>query len=104
VVEAMIGQINEDLQIHSPSAVMAQIGQQMMAGLSQGVAMMAPALSAQLSASVAGPISPLMAGAMGAGSSTSTTNNYNFPMTVHTAATAPAVIRQYDVRRSMMVT
>lgn len=74
VISAMVNQINRDLQISSPSKVMARIGQQMMAGLQGGIASMAPVLNAQLSASVAGPLSPAMAGAMSAGA---TTNNYN---------------------------
>lgn len=76
VVNAMVDQINQDLQISSPSKVMARIGQQMMAGLQGGIASMTPVLNAQLSASVAGPLSPSMAGAMNS-SSYNTTNNFN---------------------------
>lgn len=75
VVEAMVAQINNDLQIHSPSAVMAKIGQQIMAGLQTGIVSMAPVLSNQLSTAVAAPISPMMAGAL-ASSSSSVTNNF----------------------------
>lgn len=76
VVNAMVDQINQDLQISSPSKVMARIGQQMMAGLQGGIASMTPVLNAQLSASVAGPLSPSMAGAMNS-NSYSTTNMFN---------------------------
>jgi len=100
VVEAMVGQINSDLQIASPSRVMARIGMQMMAGLQGGIASMTPTLASQMSASVAGPLSPAMAGAL-AGNSSSVTNNYSFPMTVNTSASAQAVVRQYEIERSM---
>lgn len=76
IVNAMVNQINQDLQIHSPSAVMMEIGQQMMAGLQRGIVSMTPVLSGQLSASVAGPISPMMAGALAGSGDTYNYNTY----------------------------
>lgn len=68
VVEAMIGQIHTTLEIGSPSQIMVEVGQQIMAGLQRGIVSMTPTLNAQLSASVMGPLSPMMAGAMGGSS------------------------------------
>lgn len=77
VVEAMIGQINTTLGIASPSQIMVEVGQQIMAGLQRGIVSMTPTLNAQLSASVMGPLSPMMAAAMSAGNTSTTVNNWN---------------------------
>lgn len=100
VTMAMVDQINHDLQIHSPSGVMIKTFEQVMAGAALGVRRGESMLSDAVRSI------PILNGSMpqfsqAAGISNSSTYNYNFPMTVNTAATAQGVVRQYDVRRSL---
>lgn len=90
IVQAMIEQINSDLQIASPSKVMSRIGQQTMAGFIQGMNSMRD--------NIVVPIAQTLTG--------NTTNqrvtNYNFDMTVNSVASPQAVIRQFEVARAMV--
>lgn len=103
VVEAMVNQINEDLQMGSPSRLMIKTFKQVMAGaaigMERGQSLLSDAVRSIpiLNGSIPQPVFS-QAGGVGGGSST---YNYNFPMTVNTAATAPAVVRQYEIKRSM---
>jgi len=103
IVEAMVNQINADLQIHSPSGLMIKTFKQVMAGaaigMERGQSLLSDAVRSIpiLNGSIPQPVFS-QAGGVGGSSST---YNYNFPMTVNTAATAPAVVRQYEIKRSM---
>lgn len=104
VVEAMVNQINTDLQMGSPSQLMIKIFKQVMAGaaigMERGQSLLTDAMRSIpiLNGSIPQPV---FSQAGGVSSSSSSTYNYNFPMTVNTAATAPAVVRQYEIKRSM---
>lgn len=102
VTQAMVNQINEDLQIASPSKVMIKTFKQVMAGAAIGMERGQSMLTNTMRNI------PLLNGSMpvfsqqgGATSNNQNTYNYNFPMTVNTAASASGVIRQYEIKRSM---
>lgn len=101
VVTAMVNQINADLQIASPSKVMARIGRRVVEGMAMGLeggrSLLDRAIGSTplLNGSLMRPLpQPAYAGG-------GDTYNYEFPMTVHTTASAQATIRQYEVKRSM---
>lgn len=101
VVEAMVGQIDADLQLGSPSRLMMSMFGDAMAGATLGVQKGAGALEYAFNAS----LSPFLnAGKMLAPSTNSygNTNNNYFNMNVNTGANASAVIRQYEVARSTL--
>ncbi|MCI0527274.1 MAG: hypothetical protein L0Y56_07505, partial [Nitrospira sp.] len=103
VVTAMVDQINQDLQIASPSRVMMNIGQRVMEGMARGVEQGRSLLDSAIQSTplLNGSLMQPMAQSNYAGGNTTYSTTYEMPMTVHTAATAPAVIRQYEVKRSM---
>lgn len=104
IVQAMVDQINKDLQIGSPSRLMINTFKQVMAGAAIGMERGQSLLSNAVRSIpiLNGNIpQPIFNQAGGVSSSVSNTYNYNFPMTVQTAATAPAVVRQYEIKRSM---
>lgn len=102
VTMAMVDQINQDLQIASPSKVMARIGERITQGLAVGVDRGGRLLEYAFNTSVSPFLdmgrrvaSPL------ASTYNNSTNNY-FDMKVSTGANPAAVIRQYEVARSMV--
>lgn len=104
VITAMVDQINEDLQIASPSKVMAKIGRRVMEGMVVGI----DRGQNLLSDAVRGvPIlngnvpQPAFSQAAMAGAGNTYNTYYEMPMTVNTAATPQGVIRQYEIKRSM---
>lgn len=98
VVQAMIGQINADLQIASPSKVMARIGTFMNKGLAQGILDTMNIPVQALNNVINIPI-----GQAGGGSSSVTNEtNYNFSMSVNSGASPQGVIQQFQVMRAML--
>lgn len=103
VVTAMVDQINQDLQIASPSRVMMNIGQRVMEGMARGVQQGRSLLDSAIQSTplLNGSLMQPMAQSNYAGGNITYSTTYEMPMTVHTTATAPAVVRQYEVKRSM---
>lgn len=100
VVQAMIGQIDADLQIQSPSRVMIDKFKLVGQGMAMGLLSSIPAIQNTMSQIGQAIIDVPMGQA--SPSSVSNTNNYNFDMTVNSGATPQAVIQQYQVMRAMV--
>lgn len=83
--QAIINQVNSDLQISSPSKVMAKVGERIMQGLQVGMDRV-------------GVDIPLL----GSGRNTVNNYNYNFGMNVSTQSSPQAVIGQYGVMKSLV--
>lgn len=107
ITMAMVNQINSDLQISSPSKLMIKTFEQVMAGaaigMERGESMLTNAVRSIpiLNGNIP---QPAFSQAAMAGGGNTTINEYNFPMSVATAATPQGVIRQYEIKRSMYAT
>lgn len=102
VVQAMIDQINTDLQAGSPSKIMVNIGKMIDSSIGKGLI---DNVSAPLSAArkmVEGVVSVASGQLAGAGQSVSNVVNNNFNMDVSTLASPQAVMQQYQVMRAMV--
>lgn len=97
IVNAMVGQMDADLQIHSPSKVAAQKADYFMQGWIDRLYKRIPDMRDAVSMAFGGGS---MNGAYlpRAGNTYNTT--YSFPMQVNTAATAAGVVQQYEVYRA----
>lgn len=100
VVQAMIDQMNADLQIASPSKVTGKIGGQAGQGLVEGLLAKIPDFRTAMSNLVGMP-SLVNGPALGGGGSSPTSNTY-FNMSVNTGAAPSAVIQQYEIMRAMV--
>ncbi len=100
VVQAMIGQIDEDLQIQSPSKVMIDKFKLVGKGMAVGLLSSIPTIQNTMSR-IGQAIIDVPTGQASPNSS-SNTNNYNFSMNVNSGATPQSVIQQYQVMRAMV--
>jgi len=99
LVMAMINQVNEDLQLGSPSKVMMKKGLFAGEGFAQGWLSSIPDIMGAMRKAILGPSSvsgPVLSG----GSSSQVTNN-NFNMSVNTGASPQNVINQFEIARAM---
>ena len=96
----MIGQIDSDLRIQSPSKVMIDkfklVGQGMAIGLMSSIPTIQNTMSRIGQAIIDVPMG------QASPNSVSNTNNYNFSMDVNTGSSPQAVIQQYQVMRAMV--
>ncbi len=103
LVQAMIDQVNADLQLGSPSKVMMEKGE--VAGASTGMGfvkgLMAtiPNISEAMKKAIFGP--SVSGPALSGGSSSRVTNN-NFNMSVNSGASPQSVMQQFEVARGMV--
>jgi TP901 family phage tail tape measure protein len=102
LVQAMIEQVNKDLQIASPSKVMMGKGELAGSGLGRGILRSIPdvmratgKLISQVPAMVQAPV-------LGSGGQGGSISNYNFDMTVNSGATPQGVINQYAIMQAMV--
>lgn len=100
LVTAMITQVNADLQMHSPSKVMTKLFQQAGMGAVGGLVNTIPAIR-DVASQIGNAIISVPA-ALAGGGGYSTTNNYNFSMTVPTTSSPQATINQFQVMRAMV--
>lgn len=99
LVTAMINQVNEDLQIASPSKVMTGLFRQVGMGAVRGLMDTIPIVQSAAS-QIKNAIINVPAGQVGGNTYSSTTNN-NFNLSVGTLDSAPAVIGQFQNMRAM---
>jgi hypothetical protein len=100
-MQAIVGQVNTELQISSPSRVFAGIGEQIMAGMAQGIIDSAGDPLAAMRAATSAIVSmPDIGGAGGAGAynyQNATTYNLN----VTSTATSQGIVADYSIMRAM---
>jgi len=101
LVMAMINQVNEDLQLGSPSKLMIKkggfAGQGLGQGFVQGLMAQIPNITGAMKQAIAGPVNgPVLSG----GNSSRVVNN-NFSMNVNSGASPQAVMQQFEIARSM---
>jgi len=98
LVMALINQVNEDLQLGSPSKLMAKKGMQTGQGFVEGLMAQIPNITNAMKQAIVGPVSgPVLSG----GSSSRVVNN-NFNMAVNTGASPQNVMAQFEIARSMV--
>lgn len=104
IVEAMVNQINTDLEMGSPSKLMIRTFKNVMAGAAIGVERGGDLLSNAIKAIplLNGAVQPTFTQPAGYSRSYSNSTTYNMPMTVVTTASPQGVIQQYEVRRSLL--
>lgn len=100
LVQAMIEQVNEDLQLGSPSKVMMKKGMQTGQGFVQGLLAQIPDVMGAMGKAIGAP-SLLSGPALGTGGSQRVINN-NFSMSVNSGASPQSVIQQFEVMRAMV--
>jgi TP901 family phage tail tape measure protein len=97
LVMALINQVNEDLQLGSPSKLMAKKGMQTGQGFVEGLMAQIPNITNAMKQAIVGPVSgPVLSG----GSSSRVVNN-NFNMAVNTGASPQNVMAQFEIARAM---
>lgn len=101
LVQAMIDQVDKDLQISSPSKVLFEKGYYSGEGFEKGILAILPNIDRAFQRMVAPVMSPTFT-TPAVRPSASTVTNYNFNQSVTTGASAVSVMRQYDVMRSLV--
>lgn len=100
LVQAMIDQVNADLQLGSPSKVMMKKGLFAGQGFVEGIMSQIPNAMNAMKQMVGGP--SLVNGPALGGSSSQRVNNTYFNMSVNTGAAPQAVIQQFEIARAMI--
>ena len=99
LVQAMIEQVNQDLQMGSPSKVMMGKGEDAGMGFVEGILASIPSITGAMRKAIFGP--SLVSGpALSSGASSRVVNN-NFNMNVNSGASPQAVMQQFEIARSM---
>jgi len=99
LVMAMINQVNEDLQLGSPSKVMMRKGMQTGQGFVEGLMAQIPNIAGAMRQAIAGP--SLVSGPVLGGGGNSRVTNNNFNMSVNSGASPQNVINQFEIARAM---
>ena len=100
LVQAMIEQVNQDLQLGSPSRLMMKKGLQTGQGFVEGLMASIPNIASAMKQAIMGP--SLVSGpVLGGGSSQRVVNN-NFNMNVNSGASPQGVMQQFEVARAMV--
>lgn len=99
LVQAMIDQVNKDLQISSPSKVMRKAGLFTGEGFAGGILASIPDVMGAMKKAIIGP-SMVSGPALGSVSTQRVTNN-NFNMNVNSGASPQAVMQQFEIARAM---
>lgn len=102
LVTAMVNQVNEDLQIASPSKVMARAGKSTGLGFGLGMLASIPDVMKATQRMISAVPSMISAPALGGGTGAGSVSNTNFNMVVNTGATPQAVIGQYAIMQAMV--
>lgn len=99
LVMAMINQVNEDLQLGSPSKVMMRKGEQTGMGFVEGIMASIPGITGAMRKAIFGPS---VSGPVLSGGNNSRVVNNNFNMNVNSGASPQAVMQQFEVARGMV--
>lgn len=90
-MQAIVSQVEDELEIASPSEVFARIGRQTMQGMARGIAQLAPAVQAQIQAVVQAPSLP----SFGRGGDTNTSSVQNFNLTTQSTTRAGGLAAEF---------
>jgi len=100
LVQAMIQQVNQDLQLGSPSRLMMKKGLQTGQGFVEGLMASIPNIASAMKQAIMGP--SLVSGpVLGGGSGQRVVNN-NFNMSVNSGASPQGIMQQFEVARAMV--
>lgn len=99
LVQAMIEQVNQDLQMGSPSRVMTGKGEDAGMGFVEGILASIPSITGAMRKAIFGP--SLVSGPALSGSSNSRVVNNNFNMNVNSGASPQGVMQQFEIARAM---
>jgi len=102
LVQAMIEQVNKDLQIASPSKVMMGKGELAGSGLGMGILRSIPDVMRATGKLISQVPSMVQAPVLGSGGQGGAITNNNFEMTVQSGATPQGVINQYAIMQAMV--
>lgn len=102
LVQAMVDQVNKDLQIGSPSKVMFGKGKDTGIGFGLGMLRSIPDVMRATQQMISAVPAMVNAPALGGGGGAQNVSNTNFNMTVNTGATPQAVVGQYAIMQAMV--